>query len=159
MLEVRPSKLKNAGDGLFAMKNIAKNTIMRVDQSRLRSQDTSCAHEVIDCYVASNMCAQSACVIDGKISKLKNVRNVASSSKNKQYVHIPKCEYLMKANDLAWRPDIDEGAYDENSGINALSLVMEFDLKSRILGVVGLFNRSVNKGEEIGITYGYSYWV
>lgn len=160
MLEVRPSQLQNAGDGLFATKKIHRYHTISCVHSRPRNADTSIHSEVIDFFLPpiDEIDCNAMCVYNGHVMNLKKIAPLCKKIVfNKRYVHMRKDDPIMKANDLAWNVGHNLHDYQMNTSRNQLDLILEL-MHGSVVGVRLLFNRDVEAGEELGITYGPTYW-
>lgn len=115
--------------------------------------------ENLNFYVSKHSDMDTPCIFDGKLRSLGDIWNrIDASAFSPRYIVGQDSDPLMKANDHAW-PCASAEEYDAKSCKNALEFILSFDASGVINGVYGHFTLDVDKGEEIGATYGWIYWV
>lgn len=154
--QVGRSRIRGAGEGLFTTRKVAAGELFRVEHSRRRGVPM-CApdKESLSFSVSDDVEASAPCCFMGRPT---TYAALGAPSTPAAWVHARREYILMKANDLAW-PAPDEVEYNRQSVRNAMELVLDFDRARRPVGVMALMNRDVAPGEEVGVTYGYGYWV
>ena len=170
-MEVRPSRVQGAGDGLFATTVIPRGRIIRFRKFAPRDKPTCRARkrgkrDVLDYYVRRRVDPSSRCIVDGKVTRIRHV-DLCPEAMRRQYVCVQRNSPMMKANDLAWSPGIDRETYMQRAARrNKVELILDFGHESegastcrRVVDVCAHVTRTIKYGEEIGITYGYGYWV
>ena len=164
MLVTLRSTLPGAGEGIFARTFIPKHTLIPITHGAPEAADPSIpdsdVEDILEFSVNRDEIDQtSLCVSDGAIVTLADVK-IHPSALEPRIVRAPRCQPCMKGNDLAW--DENDVRSEETyllraKMLNKMELVLVFD-QGRVCGVRGLFTESACGGEEVGITYGYSYW-
>lgn len=161
MLEVKPSNIPNADDGLYAKCHIPKHTIFSIEHSRGRANPIARnGFDVLDYYVDEDHDPQSICVVDGNVRMMSELPK--SNPVKKMYVHAPRNQFMMKANDFGWddsNTDLSIREYETLAQKNKLVLVASLSSKGVLNGTCGIALCDIHKGEEIGMTYGLSYWL
>lgn len=156
--EIKPSRIPDAGDGLFASGPIEAGRVFRVQHSRprLHARVARDDVEVMPVFPVESCDWDTPCVVDGCVSTL---RRTSFGVDRKRYVHARRQDSIfMKANDKAWRTGLNEAAYLQRTVLNNMELVLVFE-KRRGVGIAAHTLRHIASGEEIGITYGFDYWV
>lgn len=157
-MEVRPSSIKDAGDGLWATKDIEVGSVFDILHSKRAASPHHPTGDVIDGFVRSNHDPTTVCLCDGAITPL-SASSITPRMRTPQYFYVDREELLMKANDFGWNDSVrSEAHYERNAQRNQLDLIMKVE-RGRVVGVCGVTRRSIANGDEIGITYGYGYWV
>ena len=153
--DVKPSRIAEAGDGLFATQPLAKGTILRIVHSRPRFTDSVAnAVEVLPLHLPEDVDTSGPCIIDGVLSEL----SYAPDTHALKFVHARRSEsIMMKANDLAWSPCNSVEEYEADASLNQVELIIQFE-KGHAVGVVGLVTKHISHGDEVGVTYGNEYW-
>ena len=148
--EARPSLIQNSGQGLYALRDIPKHSYFSVNS--IKARKAGCF--VLPLYVKEGTDMTSWCVFSGKVMQLSDMRIDNNTPK---YSYVDKDFLLMKANDFAWKPNIDSIDYYLNENNNKLSFVLNYN-ESECTGIVALALDDITAGNEIGVTYGYDYW-
>ncbi len=155
---VKESALDGAGEGLFAMKKIAKGTVFPIEHSRPRFTDrVPSGVEVLPLNASmEDVDIDGPCIVDKRLARLRDAPK--PSSLRPRFVHAARDRsIMMKANDLAWSPQKNAREYNAETWRNQLELVVEFS-QGRAVGVVAVMQRDAVPNEEVGITYGIDYW-
>lgn len=158
---VRPSTIPAAGDGLFANRDIVKGTIFQMPhdstaQSTHPKDDGM--FEVLNFYVDRDWIdLRTPCVSDGSIMRVGQI-HLNEKSYEKRFVRYDKSSLFMKANDFGWSQSTEnEDEYLTLGRLNQLEFMLEF--KEGIPhGVAAYVRKKIHKDDEVGVTYGYSYW-
>lgn len=159
MFSVRVSSIDGAGLGLWADNNIYEGIVEpKCVHSRPRTANTSSNGYVVEYYCSDMTPSCSPCIYKGELSTYGDIAHIDESSKRTRYVHMHKKYFFMRANDLAWTPNITEEEYEKQIFKNKIEMVLSFDEKGLIDGVGVICNNFISKGEEVGMTYGYNYW-
>ena len=157
---VAPSERRGANRGLFARQRVARNTVVpcRHSEPGAKPGRNPDDHEVLDFFVPEDVCHTTQCVWDGELRPVVSVVHMLHRDDLKpRYVLARKSEPIMTANDLAWKPGIRAQDYVSRDGMNQLELVLGFR-ERRLDRIYARFRRDVERGDEIGVTYGKSYW-
>jgi hypothetical protein len=159
MFAVAPSRLFDAGEGLFARRPIRRGTLVRLDtrpSDPHRPMEFEWDH--LDFFIPVLSDGASPCVVNGQLSDIRTARRVCSVVQAPAYVRAPD-DPLMKANDRGWRAGAPNTAqtYHDRARENAFEFVLSVDARG-VNGVYAYFTRDVRVGDEIGCTYGWDYW-
>ena len=156
MMIVCPSSVH--GDGLFASQKIRKHTLFDVTFEDHVPTPIS-EYEELAFYVPDDIDSQALCVWDGQLTLWEFVKNKSHpTNKTPRHVAVPKDSILMKANDLAWTNHCSAEEYEHAAMcFNHMEFILEFE-SCMLCGIKALAFRTIQPGEEIGITYGYPYW-
>lgn len=159
MFAVAPSRLFDAGEGLFAVQPIRRDTLVRLDtrpSDPRRSSEFQWDH--LDYFIPVFSDGASPCVVNGQLSDIRTARRVCSVVQVRAYVRAPD-DPLMKANDRGWRAGVPNTTqtYHDRARENAFEFVLSVDARG-VNGVYAYFTRDVAVGDEIGSTYGWEYW-
>lgn len=149
--EVRPSPVH--GDGLFAICDIPRNTIFDIEVSRPRTASHMYSRDsyILDYYSTD---ATSLCVHSGDIVETCSLQNLDPTVFTPRFV---SCKHMaMKANDLAWPANSATEYLSEAERRNKMCLLLE--ISTRVIAVKACMIDNIRQGEEIGNTYGYSFW-
>ena len=169
-MEVRASNICGGGQGLFAITQIPRGTVIRF--CKFSPQPTSSCRrrelgpcDVLDFYVRRGTDRRSRCLVEGRVKTLKDVV-IDRASFKRMYVCAQRMLPIMKANDLAWTSGIDERIYEQRARRrNCIELILEFgpesekDGRRRVIDVCAHVTRTAKAGQELGMSYGYNYWV
>jgi hypothetical protein len=171
-MEVGPSRVNGAGQGLFATVDIPRGKIFRfrkfAPRDNPRCGSKRGRRDVLEFYVRRQADPATPCVADGRVVKLRDVY-MCPNVFRRRYVCVQRNSPVMKANDLAWAPGIDRDTYEQRAARkNKMELILDFGTASastsgpttcrNVIDVCAYVNKSIKAGEEIGITYGHHYW-
>lgn len=159
MIEVRPSTIRDANDGLWATTDIPVGTVLDISHLKsAASPEHPTTAYVLDGFVRPSIDLTTVCLCDGVITSFADMQ-ITDAMQRPQYFYVEAEELLMKANDFGWDADVQNAAeYARKTERNALELIMKVE-NGRIVGVCGVTIQPIAKGEEIGITYGDTYWL
>lgn len=149
--EVRRSAVH--GDGLFATRDIPKNTIFDIEVSRSRKARHTYSRDsyILDYYSTD---ATSLCVQSGRIVEICSLANLEPTVFTPRFV---SCKHMaMKANDLAWPAKSSTKYLSQAERKNKMCLLLE--ISARVIAVKACMIDDIQQGEEVGNTYGYSFW-
>ena len=149
--EARPSLIKDAGQGLFAIRAIPKFSYFCV--TAVKSYTPNCFKFPL--FVPDNTDLNSYCVVDGEIKMLSDAPFCTSKG---GYARVDNTTLLMKANDFAWEPGLDVFEYEANEYRNNLAFVLNYTTNAKCIGIVALAIKDIPVDAEVGATYGYNYW-
>ena len=155
MFYVAPSRLAHANDGLFAKRPIKRGTLVRMTTTK-----AVCAgSDYLNYYIPRDSDEMSPCVVDGRLSTVKEARSVCTKNLSKKTLVRAPADILMKANDLGWdaRARMTPHKYQARIHRNAFEFVLSVD-REGVNGIYAYFTRDVPMEEEIGSTYGWEYW-
>jgi len=158
VFEVRPSSIADAGEGLWAVCDIPKDSIFSIQHTRPRLS-ANCAkagYDVLEYFYDEQSEGDTPCLSNGKLCTLDDM-SVCDKARRPRYVYARREQPPMKANDLAWSPGIDVGDYTERSVRNKLELILAYT-NGIVTGTYVLANQNITAGEEVGITYSHDYW-
>ena len=142
---VSKSLIEGGGDGLFANKDFKKgDMISEYPSTNIFINGSIIGFKKGKCHklhpkLETQMGDWVNKVKTGRIC-LYNIDNLPTNERFRGF----------KANDFAYKENINREEYDENK--NVLNNVFYDDLFSLIA------LRDINKGEEIGVSYGFGYW-
>lgn len=156
---IQASSIPNSGEGLYASETICKGRFFHIatcSEPRLEATNDD-ETEILDWYVPVDIDMSTKAIAGDRVIPLKEIE-CSRSCFDKKYVHVSRSNTFMKANDLAWRPDVYKdpfGNYDSSK--NKMELILGFEA-GVIKSVYAYVNAKIRKDEEVGITYGVQYW-
>lgn len=152
--EVQPSCIFDAGDGLFAARDIHVGELFTIDHTRKRRvPECLPSKESLSFSVSPDVDPNAPCCLNNVLTTYAVLQPPATLP---MWVHADRKD-LMKANDLAW-PAQNAEEYLRQTERNAMELVLNFDSRRHPVSVLAYMTRNVVRGEEVGVTYGYMYW-
>ena len=97
MLHVKRSKIKNAGDGLFATSLIPEQTFVKVNHG------PESKHQNLAFHLSEHDDQNTPCIFADSLTTIRQVKDkLHCSVYTPRYVTIKSSDALMKANDRAW---------------------------------------------------------
>ena len=158
MFEIKKSTIDNAGQGLFSTKFIPMGTILEIAHSKPSFRSINNEKEVLSFFIDRYPDDLALCIEDKTIKKTSDiVEDCSKYNFRKRFVFASKDKPLMKANDFAYVKGVSEIEYKERMHMNHLDIIHEI-VDGKIKSVKLYFVKNVHEHQEIGLSYGFSYW-
>ena len=139
---VSKSLIEGAGDGLFAGRNFKKGeTITEYPSTNIFIDGTIIGFSKGKCHKVSPKDEDTTWINKVRTGRiiLYNITELPTNERFKAF----------KANDKAWKPNIEEEDYYNNLDKNICNFDDLFSL---------IAHRDINEGEELYVGYGFKYW-
>lgn len=158
MFEIKKSSIDCAGQGLFSTQFIPMGTILDIEHSKPSFCSVNNEKEVLSFFLYRHPDDIALCIQDENIKKTSDIiKNCSSYNFRKRYVFASKDQPLMKANDFAYAKGVNEVEYKERTHMNHLDVIHEI-VDGKIKSVKLYVVKDVHEHQEIGLSYGFSYW-